>query len=175
MAGIENALSLNGYWYSYFNFSHFNRRQRSNLQSHKRSTHYDDKRYKCTDCGRAFKRRRLLDYHMKAAHTGERPYKCTICLATFIYPEHFKKHKLIHTGEKPYECEVRISFRSIRGFCGGPNLWAVDPWKTNAHNFFSSRMKYTWWFANSRTKKSRNGDYLYMHMCVKRYWVVDKC
>lgn len=81
--------------------------QRSNLQSHKRSTHYDDKRYKCTDCGRAFKRRRLLDYHMKAAHTGERPYKCTICLATFIYPEHFKKHKLIHTGEKPYECEVR--------------------------------------------------------------------
>lgn len=43
---------------------------------------------------------------MKAAHTGERPYKCTICLATFIYPEHFKKHKLIHTGEKPYECEV---------------------------------------------------------------------
>lgn len=80
--------------------------QRSNLQSHKRSTHYDDKRYKCTDCGRAFKRRRLLDYHMKAAHTGERPYKCTICLATFIYPEHFKKHKLIHTGEKPYECEV---------------------------------------------------------------------
>ncbi|XP_075214790.1 uncharacterized protein LOC142320645 [Lycorma delicatula] len=80
--------------------------QRSNLQSHKRATHYDDKRYKCMDCGKGFKRRRLLDYHMKAAHTGERPYKCSTCNATFIYPEHFKKHRRIHTGEKPYQCEV---------------------------------------------------------------------
>ncbi|XP_060867165.1 zinc finger protein 234-like [Metopolophium dirhodum] len=80
--------------------------QRSNLQSHKRATHYDDKRYKCTDCGKGFKRRRLLDYHMKAAHTGERPFKCDVCQASFIYPEHFKKHARIHTGEKPYLCEV---------------------------------------------------------------------
>lgn len=80
--------------------------QRSNLQSHKRATHYDDKRYQCIECGKAFKRRRLLDYHIKAAHTGERPYKCQICNATFIYPEHFKKHRRIHTGEKPYLCEV---------------------------------------------------------------------
>ncbi|XP_054284175.1 zinc finger protein 835-like isoform X2 [Macrosteles quadrilineatus] len=80
--------------------------QRSNLQSHKRATHYDDKRYKCMECGKGFKRRRLLDYHMKAAHTGERPYKCNVCAATFIYPEHFKKHRRIHTGEKPFLCEV---------------------------------------------------------------------
>ncbi|XP_076620715.1 uncharacterized protein LOC143341634 isoform X2 [Colletes latitarsis] len=80
--------------------------QRSNLQSHKRATHYNDKRYKCDDCGKGFKRRRLLDYHIKAAHTGERPYKCEICTATFVYPEHYKKHMRIHTGEKPYLCEV---------------------------------------------------------------------
>ncbi|XP_011506031.1 PREDICTED: zinc finger protein 502-like isoform X2 [Ceratosolen solmsi marchali] len=80
--------------------------QRSNLQSHKRATHYNDKRYKCDDCGKGFKRRRLLDYHIKAAHTGERPYKCETCTATFVYPEHFKKHMRIHTGEKPYLCEV---------------------------------------------------------------------
>ncbi|KAL0114616.1 hypothetical protein PUN28_011724 [Cardiocondyla obscurior] len=80
--------------------------QRSNLQSHKRATHYNDKRYKCDECGKGFKRRRLLDYHIKAAHTGERPYKCDICTATFVYPEHFKKHRRIHTGEKPYLCEV---------------------------------------------------------------------
>nr|CAD7394321.1 unnamed protein product [Timema cristinae] len=80
--------------------------QRSNLQSHKRATHYQDKRYKCLDCGKGFKRRRLLDYHVKAAHTGERPYKCSICEATFVYPEHFKKHRRIHTGEKPFLCEV---------------------------------------------------------------------
>ncbi|KAG5325811.1 ZN235 protein, partial [Pseudoatta argentina] len=80
--------------------------QRSNLQSHKRATHYNDKRYKCDECGKGFKRKRLLDYHIKAAHTGERPYKCDICAATFVYPEHFKKHTRIHTGEKPYLCEV---------------------------------------------------------------------
>lgn len=49
---------------------------------------------------------RLLDYHTKAAHTGERPYKCSVCQATFVYPEHFKKHRRIHTGEKPFLCEV---------------------------------------------------------------------
>ncbi|KAJ8925134.1 hypothetical protein NQ315_001316 [Exocentrus adspersus] len=80
--------------------------QRSNLQSHKRATHYDDKRYQCSDCGKGFKRRRLLDYHVKAAHTGERPFKCDVCEATFVYPEHFKKHRRIHTGEKPFLCEV---------------------------------------------------------------------
>ncbi|KAK6623736.1 hypothetical protein RUM43_009589 [Polyplax serrata] len=80
--------------------------QRSNLQSHKRVTHYDDRRYRCEDCGKGFKRRRLLDYHIKAVHTGERPFKCPTCDATFVYPEHFKKHIRIHTGIKPYKCEV---------------------------------------------------------------------
>lgn len=80
--------------------------QRSNLHSHRRATHLDDKRYHCTMCSKRFKRRRLLDYHVKASHTGERPLKCEICRATFVYPEHYKKHARIHSGEKPYSCEV---------------------------------------------------------------------
>ncbi|XP_052742872.1 zinc finger and BTB domain-containing protein 24 isoform X2 [Bicyclus anynana] len=80
--------------------------QRSNLHSHKRATHLDDKRYHCTQCPKKFKRRRLLDYHIKASHTGERPLVCELCHATFVYPEHYKKHVRIHSGEKPYTCEV---------------------------------------------------------------------
>nr|XP_040236888.2 zinc finger protein 37-like [Anopheles coluzzii] len=80
--------------------------QRSNLHSHRRMTHLNDKRFKCDRCDAAFKRRRLLTYHIRAMHTGERPYKCDLCHATFVYPEHFQKHKRIHTGIKPYACEV---------------------------------------------------------------------
>lgn len=46
--------------------------------SHKRATHLNDKRHKCTICDRSFKRKRLLDYHVKAQHTGERPYTCDV-------------------------------------------------------------------------------------------------
>lgn len=52
--------------------------------SHKRATHLNDKRHKCTICDRSFKRKRLLDYHVKAQHTGERPYTCEV-LFDFLY------------------------------------------------------------------------------------------
>ena len=80
--------------------------QRSNLQSHKRTTHLQERRYQCTECHKAFKRKRLLVYHIMSVHTGERPYKCSECSASFVYPEHYKKHLRIHTGEKPFKCDV---------------------------------------------------------------------
>ncbi|CAK1549136.1 unnamed protein product [Leptosia nina] len=80
--------------------------QRSNLHSHRRATHLNDKRHQCPHCTKKFKRRRLLEYHIKSNHTGERPLKCELCDASFIYPEHYKKHVRIHSGERPFACEV---------------------------------------------------------------------
>ncbi|XP_063704437.1 gastrula zinc finger protein XlCGF57.1-like [Culicoides brevitarsis] len=102
--------------------------QRSNLLSHKRATHLNDKRHKCSQCNKGFKRRRLLDYHIKSAHTGERPYACDICNATFVIPEHFKKHMRIHTGKKPFTCEL-----CKRSFSSKDNL--------KAHRFVHSKQK----------------------------------
>jgi len=80
--------------------------QRSNLDSHHRAVHLQERRFKCQECDKSFKRRRLLDYHIRSVHTGERPYSCTQCNATFVYPEHYKKHMMTHSGIKPFACEI---------------------------------------------------------------------
>lgn len=102
--------------------------QRSNLTTHKKVTHFNDRKHKCTKCERSFKRRRLLEYHVQSAHTGERPHKCDVCSATFVYPEHFKKHMRIHTGVKPFACEVCGKLFNSRD-------------NRNAHRFIHSEKK----------------------------------
>ncbi|XP_055908947.1 zinc finger protein 502-like [Eupeodes corollae] len=102
--------------------------QRSNLMTHKKATHLNDKKHKCNLCDRSFKRRRLLEYHTQSAHTGERPHKCEVCSATFVYPEHFKKHMRIHSGVKPYACEVCGKMFNSRD-------------NRNAHRFIHSEKK----------------------------------
>uniref|UniRef100_A0A182TYM9 C2H2-type domain-containing protein n=1 Tax=Anopheles melas TaxID=34690 RepID=A0A182TYM9_9DIPT len=98
--------------------------------------HLNDKRFKCDRCDAAFKRRRLLTYHIRAMHTGERPYKCDLCHATFVYPEHFQKHKRIHTGIKPYACEV-----CHRTFTSQDNRNAASQDNRNAHRYVHSDKK----------------------------------
>ncbi len=46
----------------------------------------------CPDCGKCFTRRRLLQCHANAKHAGRRPHACPRCPATFVYPEHVRKH-----------------------------------------------------------------------------------
>ena len=52
-----------------------------------------------------FRRRRLLDCHINSKHNGTRPYQCRQCSATFVYPEHVRKHELTHQlTETRFKC-----------------------------------------------------------------------
>ncbi|XP_043200936.1 uncharacterized protein LOC122369894 [Amphibalanus amphitrite] len=78
---------------------------RSNLAMHMRYVHQNDRRFKCTLCGKGYKRRQLLQYHM-LSHEGVRPLSCPHCPMKMIYPQHLKLHLQTHSGEKPHRCDV---------------------------------------------------------------------
>ncbi|XP_059760255.1 zinc finger protein OZF-like [Balaenoptera ricei] len=65
--------------------------------------HDGEKRYKCSECGKAFCRKYRLAQHQRV-HTGERPYECSECGKVFRCNSNLVIHRRIHTGERPYEC-----------------------------------------------------------------------
>jgi len=79
--------------------------QKQNLHTHVRHIHLGERRYICSICNMKFRRKRLLDCHMNSKHKFERPYPCKFCSATFVYPEHVKKHEQTHSEEKKHKCD----------------------------------------------------------------------
>ncbi|XP_069460855.1 zinc finger protein ZFP2-like [Ambystoma mexicanum] len=63
------------------------------------------KRYRCTECEKAFTYKRDQLIHERK-HTGEKPYQCTCCGKRFSDKKYFIRHQRTHTGEsvKPYRC-----------------------------------------------------------------------
>ncbi|KAM8869822.1 uncharacterized protein AB9W97_016971 [Spinachia spinachia] len=61
------------------------------------------KSYKCSDCGKTFRHRSVLELHMRI-HSKDKPYKCKVCAKGFRFGSYLQQHLIIHTGKKPYKC-----------------------------------------------------------------------
>lgn len=71
----------------------------------------------------------------------------TECTATFVYPEHYKKHIRIHTGVKPFACET----------CG-KTFNSRD--NRNAHRFVHTEKKPYGMHSNIQYNLTPNTEYL---------------
>ncbi|XP_067014401.1 oocyte zinc finger protein XlCOF6.1 [Anabrus simplex] len=65
----------------------------------------EERTHFCSECGKAFYRRKHLQRHEKT-HTGGRPHVCEDCGAGFFRSEHLARHVKTHQGQEKYECFV---------------------------------------------------------------------
>ncbi|XP_066299731.1 zinc finger E-box-binding homeobox 2-like isoform X1 [Branchiostoma lanceolatum] len=76
---------------------------KSQLERHMAS-HKPGRDQVCERCNKAFVNIYRLQRHMLTHSSGNRKFKCHECGKAFKYKHHLKEHLRIHSGEKPYEC-----------------------------------------------------------------------
>uniref|UniRef100_A0A3Q3T2U0 Zgc:66448 n=2 Tax=Mastacembelus armatus TaxID=205130 RepID=A0A3Q3T2U0_9TELE len=73
------------------------------VQGRWRSDGISIKSYKCSECGKSFRHRSVLELHMRI-HSKDKPYQCKVCGKGFRFSSYLQQHLIIHTGKKPYKC-----------------------------------------------------------------------
>ncbi|XP_071489919.1 zinc finger E-box-binding homeobox 1-like isoform X1 [Diadema antillarum] len=87
---------------------------KSQLERHM-ATHMPGRNQVCEICNKAFVNIYRLQRHMLTHTTGNRKFKCSECGKAFKYKHHLKEHLRIHSGEKPYECPTCLKRFSHSG------------------------------------------------------------
>lgn len=59
--------------------------------------------YKCSECGKSFRFRSVLELHMRM-HSKDKPYQCKDCGKAFRFSSYLQQHLIIHTGKRPHKC-----------------------------------------------------------------------
>uniref|UniRef100_A0A3P8TRA0 Zgc:66448 n=1 Tax=Amphiprion percula TaxID=161767 RepID=A0A3P8TRA0_AMPPE len=74
-----------------------------NVQGKWKTENSSVKSYKCSECGKTFRHRSVLELHMRI-HSKDKPYQCKVCGKGFRFSSYLQQHLIIHTGKKPYKC-----------------------------------------------------------------------
>ncbi|KAM6909687.1 uncharacterized protein FYW49_011703 [Xenentodon cancila] len=74
-----------------------------NVQEKWKSEGLSIKSFKCSECGKTFRHRSVLELHMRI-HSKDKPYQCKVCGKGFRFSSYLQQHLIIHTGKKPYKC-----------------------------------------------------------------------
>ncbi|CAL4181881.1 unnamed protein product [Meganyctiphanes norvegica] len=75
-----------------------------NLVAHRLRHDGDERPYKCTDCGKGFKRMYALRVH-STTHSDDRPFVCEICAEGFKIQSKLNEHfREFHSDDKHHEC-----------------------------------------------------------------------
>lgn len=72
--------------------------EKKSYKGHMAAIHTERRDYECPHCGKAFKRKFVLEVHLRT-HTGETPYRCDDCPKDFIHRRMYTLHmKQFHPG-----------------------------------------------------------------------------
>ncbi|CAG6015741.1 unnamed protein product [Menidia menidia] len=136
-----------------------------NVQGKWKSESADIKSHKCSECGKAFRHRSVLELHMRI-HSKDKPYQCKVCGKGFRFSSYLQQHIIIHTGKKPYKCpECGKEFAFLQNMRTHQKLHQEKPFRCT-----SCRKGYSDETQLQHHMLSHNGDKPHKcHLCEKSF------